>query len=66
MIVVFPGLAQASLDRLALGFGEVLEDVSFFVAHAALHRDFIAAHLANCLAQRLGPVDHEQHALFGV
>jgi hypothetical protein len=35
------------------------------MADAALDRDF-PEHSADCLAQRLGAVDHEEHPLLGI
>jgi hypothetical protein len=58
-------LAQAHLDRGAVALGQVIEDAAFLVANAALHRDR-AEHLADCGAQRLGSVEHDEHALLDV
>ncbi len=40
--------------------------MTFLVADAALHRRVDAEHVADGLAQRLGAVEHDKHALFGV
>jgi hypothetical protein len=52
-----PRAAQAGLDRLAVAFGEMIEDVAFFVLHTALDGDVVAEHLPDGFAQRLGALN---------
>jgi hypothetical protein len=40
--------------------------MTFLVAHATLGRRVAAEHVADRLPERLGAVDHHQHALLGV
>src|SRR6266540_6702084 len=65
VVVVDPGGPEPALDGRAVALGQVVEHVSFLVADTALHGR-LAEDGADCLAQRLGTVDHEQHPLLGV
>ena len=40
--------------------------MTFLVANAALHRRVDAEHVADGLAQRLGAVEHDEHALLDI
>jgi len=52
VVLVGPGAAHPGLDGRAVAFGQVLEDVAFLVANAALHRHG-AEHLVDRGPQRL-------------
>ena len=62
--------AQAARSRRrtsrAVALGQVVEHVALLVTHAALHRRVDAEHVADGLAQRLGAVDDDEHALLDV
>ena len=57
VIVVLPRLTRPPLDRVAVGLGGVVENVSLFVLHTALNRDVVAEHLADRRAQRLSALN---------
>ncbi len=65
VVLLGPRPAQAVLDGGPVALGEVVQHISLLVADTALdwHR---AEHLVDRLAQRLGAVDHAQHALVKV
>src|SRR5581483_3475968 len=62
VIVAGPRPAQPLLHGRPVALGEVVEHVALLVADTALHR-YGAEHLVDRLPQRLGAVDHAQHAL---
>jgi hypothetical protein len=66
VVLARPGSAQPTLYLRPVALGEVVEHVALLVADAALHRRVHAEHVADRLAQRLGAVEHAQHALLCV
>jgi len=62
VVVARPRPPQPLLDRRPVALGQVVEHISLLVADTALdgHR---AEHLVDRLAERLGAVDHQEHAL---
>ena len=65
MVVAGPRAAQPRLDGGAVALGQVIEDAAFLVAHAALHRHG-PEHLGDGGPQRLGSVEHDEHALLDI
>ena len=66
MIGLRPRATQASLDRLTVALGEMIEDVACFVLHAALDGHVVAEHLPDRFAQRLRSVNDEQHSVLDI
>jgi hypothetical protein len=66
MVGLLPRLAELALGRVPVTLGEVVQNVSLFVLHAALDRDLVPEHLTDRLAERFGAVDHEQQPLFDI
>jgi hypothetical protein len=66
VIVQRPRLAQPPLDERAVALGEVVEHVSLFVADTALHRGVDAEDVTDGLSERLGAVEHNEHALLDI
>jgi hypothetical protein len=59
-------LAQPTLDRRSVAFGEMIEHVALLVADAPLHGRADAKHVTHRLAKCLGAVEHDQHALLDI
>ena len=65
MIVAGPRLAQPGLDHGAVALGQVIEDPAFLVTHTPLDGHG-PEHLADRGPQRLGSVEHDEHALLDI
>jgi len=65
VVLAGPGPAHARLDGRAVALGQVLEDVAFLVANAALHRHR-AEHLVDRGPERLAAIEHDEHALLDI
>ena len=66
VVVERPRGPQPAAHERPVALGQVAEHVALLVADAALHRRVDAEHVADGLAQRLGAVDDDQHALLDI
>jgi hypothetical protein len=66
VVIERPGSAQPAADGVALVLGQVIEHVAFLAADAALDRGVDAEDVVDGLAQRLGAVEDDQHALVDI
>jgi hypothetical protein len=58
-----PRLPEPAFDEITVTVGEVVKHGAFLVDLAALDRGPDAEHVVHRGAQRLGAVDHDEHAL---
>jgi len=65
VVVLGPGGPEPPLDGRPVALGQVVQDVSLLVPHAALYRR-LAEDRPDRLPQRLGAVDDEQDPLLGI
>jgi hypothetical protein len=61
-----PRGAQLALDARAVALGQVVEHVALLVANTPLDRSVDAQDVADGLPERLGAVEHHEHALLDV
>ena len=66
VVVERPGGSQPAAHERPVALGQMREHVSLLVADAALDRRVDAEHVADGLAERLGAVDDDQHALLDI
>jgi hypothetical protein len=66
VIVERPRCPEASAHERLVALGQVAEHVALFVADTPLDRRVDTEHLVDGLAQRLGAVDHDEHALLDI